>query len=128
MAWVKTVCGRLKSDYRYSNKLVYNNYPWPTDASDELKAKVEKAAQGVLDARASFPGQTLADLYDPDAMPPALVKAHQVLDAAVDKRYRKEPFKSERERVEYLFSLYEKLTSLFPAASAKKPRRKPSSA
>ena len=113
MAWVRQVCGRLKSDYRYSNKLVYNNYPWPTDATVAQKQTVEKAAQGVLDARASFTDQTLADLYDPLAMPKALRDAHRALDRAVDRCYRPQPFDSDRHRVEYLFGLYERLTTLF---------------
>lgn len=122
MAWVRQVCGRLKSDFRYSNKLVYNNYPWPTDATDAQKQAVETAAQGVLDARAKFPTQTLADLYDPLAMPKDLRDAHRALDRAVDKCYRPQPFDSDRHRVEYLFGLYEKLTTLF--APAKRTRGK----
>lgn len=120
MAWVRQVCGRLKSDFRYSNKLVYNNYPWPTDPTEAQKLAVETAAQGVLDARAKFPTQTLADLYDPLAMPKDLRDAHRALDRAVDKCYRPAPFDSDRHRVEYLFSLYERLTSLF--APQKKTR------
>lgn len=113
MSWVKSVGGRLKSDYRYT-PAAYNNYPWPEATSDQ-KVSVERAAQGVLDARAKFlpPAgtSTLADLYDPVAMPPALAKAHAELDRAVEKCYRTEPFGSDRERVEYLFALYEKLTA-----------------
>jgi hypothetical protein len=124
MAWVRQVCGRLESRYRYSNKLVYNNYPWPTDATDAQKQAVEKAAQGVLDARAKFPGQTLADLYDPLAMPKDLRDAHRALDRAVDKCYRPAPFDSDRHRVEYLFGLYEKLTTLFPSAAKKRPGKR----
>ena len=120
MAWVRQVCGRLKSDFRYSNKLVYNNYPWPADATDVQKQAVEAAAQGVLDARAAFPGQTLADLYDPLAMPKPLRDAHRALDRAVDRCYRPQPFDSDRHRVEYLFGLYEKLTTLF---GPKRPKR-----
>jgi hypothetical protein len=123
MAWTRITCGRLKSDFRYSNKLVYNNYPWPQDATEASRAGVEKAAQAVLDARAQFPGSTLADLYDPVAMPPALAKAHAALDLAVDRCYRKEPFHTDRERVEYLFALYEKLAAPL-AAPAKKPRKR----
>ncbi|MBI3026172.1 MAG: class I SAM-dependent DNA methyltransferase [Candidatus Tectomicrobia bacterium] len=123
MAWVKQVCGRLKSDYRYSNSLVYNNYPWPEAPSAKQRAAVEKGAQAVLDAREEFPNATLADLYDPLAMPPALVKAHAGLDRAVDLCYRPRPFESDRQRVEHLFALYEKLTApLIPAS--KKGRRK----
>ena len=123
MAWTRITCGRLKSDFRYSNKLVYNNYPWPQDATEASRAGVEKAAQAVLDARAQFPGSTLADLYDPVAMPPALAKAHAALDLAVDRCYRKEPLHTDRERVEYLFALYEKLAAPL-AAPAKKPRKR----
>jgi len=120
MAWVRTVCGRLKSDYRYSTSLVYNNFPWP-DPTPEQRAAVETKAQGVLDARAEFPTSTLADLYDPTAMPPPLVKAHAELDAAVEKCYRKEKFTSDRERVEFLFQRYEQLaTPLVPPPARKR--------
>jgi hypothetical protein len=123
MAWVKQVGGRLESRYRYSAKLVYNNYPWPEAPSAKQRAAVESAAQGVLDARKKFPEATLADLYDPLAMPPALVKAHTDLDRAVDLCYRPQPFENDRLRVEHLFALYEKLTApLIPPA--KKRRRK----
>lgn len=110
MTWVKYTCGRLKSDFRYSNSLVYNNYPWPENPSDKQKQTVEEAAQAVLDARAQFPESSLADLYDPNTMPPVLVKAHQQLDKAVDLCYRPQPFPSESKRIEYLFELYEKYT------------------
>ncbi|MFA7368674.1 MAG: DNA methyltransferase [Kiritimatiellales bacterium] len=123
MAWVRQVCGRLKSDYRYSAKLVYNNYPWP-EPTEKQRAAVEAAAQAVLDARKEFPDATLADLYDPLSMPPSLAKAHAALDRAVDKCYRPEPFTSERQHVEHLFELYEKLTApLLPAAPKKKSRK-----
>jgi hypothetical protein len=126
MAWTRHTCGRLKSDYQYSSKIVYNNFPWPTSPASEKVSTVESAAQSVLDARAKFPSSSLADLYDPLSMPPALVKAHKALDAAVDKCYRKAPFKSELERVEYLFELYEKYTSgLTAGAKAASPRGKP---
>jgi hypothetical protein len=119
MAWVRRVCGRLKSDFRYSNSLVYNNFPWPQEATDAQKAAVEAAAQGVLDARAQFPGQTLADLYDPVATPKALRDAHRALDRAVDRCYRAKAFDTERHRVEYLFELYLRLTApLTPTTSA----------
>lgn len=125
MAWVRQVCGRLKSDYRYSAKLVYNNYPWPMDATMAQKAKVEECAKKVLAVRQDYldKGSTLADLYDPLYMPAPLLKAHQALDRAVDRCYRSEKFTSERERVEYLFQCYETLTSpLAPSAPAKKTR------
>ena len=86
MAWTKAVCGRLKSDYRYSNTIVYNNFPWCTP-TDEQKAKIEKTAQGILDARALYPDCSLADLYDELTMPPELRKAHQENDKAVMEAY-----------------------------------------
>ncbi|WP_240125438.1 class I SAM-dependent DNA methyltransferase [Thermomonas alba] len=133
MAWVRTVCGRLKSDYRYSAGIVYNNFPWPELGDDDKhRAAIEAAAQGVLDARAQFPEATLADLYDPLTMPPALVKAHAALDKAVDAAYlaaekaagRKPPkLSTDAERVAFLFQRYQALTSLLPAAKPKKPAR-----
>ncbi len=106
MAWMRVVTGRLKSDYQYSVLTVYNNYPWPKAPTAKQKAAVEAKAQAVLDARAQFPGSSLADLYDPLTMPPALVKAHNALDKAVDKCYRAKAFSSETERIEFLFELY----------------------
>lgn len=85
-AWVRAVAGRLKSDYRYSNTVVYNNFPWPTP-TDEQKAKIEQTAQAILDARERYPDASLADLYDPATMPPELVKAHQENDKAVMRAY-----------------------------------------
>jgi hypothetical protein len=111
MSWVKYVCGRLESRYRYSNSLVYNNFPWPENPTEKQKAAIEQAAQKVLDVRKEFEGSSLADLYDPVAMPPKLVKAHQDLDKAVDLAYRPQPFTSETKRIEFLFELYEKYTS-----------------
>jgi hypothetical protein len=122
MSWVRYVCGRLESRYRYSKDVVYNNYPWP-EPTDAQREKVEALAQGVLDARANHPTSTLADLYHPTTMPPDLRKAHDALDKAVDQCYRKEPFTSERERVEYLFDLYRKLTEGFGAEEEGKKRK-----
>jgi hypothetical protein len=110
MAWMRAVAGRLKSDYRYSKDIVYNNFIWP-EASDEQKATIEQLAQAVLDARAEFPEASLADLYDPNTMPPALTKAHKALDRAVDKLYRKEPFATDAERVAMLFERYQAHTA-----------------
>ena len=124
MAWVRTTCGRMKSDYRYSAGIVYNNYPWPDEPSDKQRATIEAAAQAVLDARAQFPQSSLADLYDPLTMPPALVKAHQQLDRAVDASYRKAAFSSDAQRVAFLFERYQQLTSLLPVATAKPKRSK----
>jgi hypothetical protein len=124
----------LESRYRYSKDIVYNNYPWPESPTAAQKAAIEAAAQAVLDARATFPGSTLADLYDPLTMPPTLVKAHQKLDAAVDAAYQqglpaKRSFKTDAERVAFLFEQYQKLTSLLPAApAAKRSRRRAASA
>ncbi len=109
MDWMRQVCGRMKSDYQYSNTIVYNNFPWPQSPTEAQKAKVEAKAQAVLDARAAYPDASLADLYDPLTMPAILVKAHSELDRAVEQCYRAKPFASDRERVEFLFALYEKL-------------------
>ena len=111
MTWVKYVCGRLKSDFRYSNSIVYNNFPWPKQPSDKNKKAVEEKAQKVLDVRAEFPGSSLADLYDPLTMPPKLVKAHQQLDKAVDLCYRPQAFTTETARIEFLFELYNEYTA-----------------
>jgi len=110
MTWVRYTCGRLKSDYRYSKDIVYNNFPWPENVSGEHKKKVEECAQGVLDARAQFPHSSLADLYDPNTMPPELVKAHTALDHAVDACYNKK-FPTKESRIEFLFELYKRYTS-----------------
>ena len=125
MAWVKNICGRIKSDFRYSGTVVYNNFPWPENPSEKQIKAVESAAQKVLDARAAFPTSSLADLYDPLTMPPALVKAHQELDKAVDLCYRPQVFASEAKRMEFLFELYEKHTAgLFVKEKKSKPRIK----
>ncbi|MBK8359049.1 MAG: class I SAM-dependent DNA methyltransferase [Comamonadaceae bacterium] len=155
-AWVRTTCGRLKSDYRYSKDIVYNNFPWPdlpaappdlSQSSRDEKYEqntahpsvsrsllaIEIAAQGVLDARAKFQTvehpASLADLYDPLTMPPELLKAHQKLDAAVDKAYEasggKKSYKSDAERVAFLFELYQRQTSLLPAERPKPKRAGP---
>jgi hypothetical protein len=125
IAWVRQVCGRLESRYRYSAKLVYNNYPWPESPSAKQRAAVEAAAQNVLDTRAKHQqrGESLADLYDPLAMPQELVKAHAHLDRAVDRCYRSQAFASERLRVEFLFALYQRYTApLIPAIKGKRQR------
>lgn len=120
---IRTVGVWFLSNYQYSNTVVDNNFPWPMEATEEQKSRVEQLAQGVLDARALFPGSTLADLYDPLAMPPALAKAHEALDRAVERCYRKEPFESDRQRVEYLFALHERLTAPLAVEGKKKSRR-----
>lgn len=124
MAWMRYVAGRMKSDYQYSSQIVYNNFPWPNDPTDKQKSAIEEAARGVLDARATHPDASLADLYDPVAMPPDLRKAHQALDKAVDSAYGKKTFASDAERVAFLFELYHKYTSLLPAPEASKRRKK----
>ena len=109
MAWTNAVCGRLKSDYQYSNKVVYNTFPWPMP-TEEQKAQIEACAQAVLDARALYPDCSLADLYDPLTMPAELRKAHRELDAAVEKAYGRR-FENDAERVAHLFELYCTLTA-----------------
>ena len=124
MAWVKTVCGRLESRYRYSKDIVYNNYPFPQNPTDKLIKSIETASQKVLDARLQFPNSSLADLYDPLTMPPILVKAHNELDKAVDLAYRPQAFTSEANRMEFLFELYEKYTAdLFTKEKPKKAKK-----
>ena len=141
-AWVRVTCGRMKSDIRYSVQIVYNNFPWPdlpksSEQNQALahvnkaQAAIETAAQAVLDARTQFQSgeqnASLADLYDPLTMPPALVKAHQKLDAAVDAAYAlsggKKTWKNDAERVAYLFELYQKYTSLLPTDQPKAKRK-----
>jgi len=136
MAWVRHVCGRLKSDFRYSNQIVYNNFPWPVVVAPAQLERVEEAAQRILDLRAEcgdgrhgyLPVRnksaacTLAHLYDPVAMPGELAKAHAALDRSVDRCYRPDPFPSDRHRVEFLFALYEKITAPLVAVAKKKGR------
>ncbi len=109
MTWVNRVCGRLKSDYNYSINIVYNNFPWPEKVTNEQKKKVEECAEKVLIAHSEFPNSSLADLYDPNTMPPELVKAHIELDRAVDSCYGRK-FTNKEERIEFLFELYKKYT------------------
>ena len=113
MTWLRHIGGRLESRYRYSIGLVYNTFPTPlgfTNGDLDL-SKLEIGAQAVLDARAEWSNSTLANLYDPELMPPNLRRAHQTLDRAVDRLYRRVPFVSERDRIEHLFTLYEKIRS-----------------
>lgn len=121
MAWMRTVGGRLKSDYSYSPS-IYNSFPWPT-MTPKQQAAIEALAQDVLDARASFKDTELDVLYDQDSMPPKLRKAHAALDKAVDRLYRRKGFAFERERVEHLFELYEKNAAPM-AAQPSKTRKK----
>ncbi len=126
MAWLRHVGGRLESRYRYSIGLVYNTFPLPpgwADGSADL-SKLEKCAQAALDARTTYSESTLAELYDPELMPATLRKAHQALDRAVDRLYSRSGFGSERERVEHLFALYERMQAPLDATSALKPKRR----
>ena len=110
MAWMRAVCGRLKSDYRYSKDVVYNNFPWPAP-TDEQRAKIEQTAQAILDARNLYPDCSLADLYDEAAMPPELRKAHQQNDKAVMQAYGFwGKLNSESACVAELMKMYQKLT------------------
>ena len=124
VSWVRYIGGRLKSDYRYSIGLVYNTFPLPPGFHTNSAgiAKLEPLAQAVLNARGAYPEATLADLYDPDLMPPNLRKAHQALDRAVDRLYRRNGFASERERVEYLLGLYEKMMEPLVAKGVRRRR------
>jgi hypothetical protein len=122
MSWLGHVGGRLKSDYRYSNALVYNTFPWP-EVKAAQRTKIETLAQAVLDARAAHPTSSLADLYDPDTMPGNLRKAHNALDLAVDRLYRPAPFASDRDRVEHLFGRYEALVNPLEREAAKQNKR-----
>ncbi len=109
MAWMRVVCGRLKSDYNYSKDIVYNNFPWP-EVSEEQREQISATAQAILDARTLYPDSSLADLYDELTMPPELRKAHQLNDRAVMAAYGFAPSMSESEIVARLFALYEALT------------------
>jgi hypothetical protein len=121
MAWLSHIGGRLKSDYRYSIGLVYNTFPWP-EATEAQRDTIEELANAVLEAREAHPTSSLADLYDPDTMPANLRKAHAALDTAVDRLYRKRPFDSDRDRVEHLFGLYEKLVNPMSDAARRNKR------
>ena len=109
MAWMRTVCGRLKSDYRYSKDVVYNNFPWP-EVNEEQRERIAQTAQAILDVRALYPDSSLADLYDPVTMPPELLKAHRDNDRAVMAAYGFPSTMNESEIVAQLFSLYSTLT------------------
>jgi hypothetical protein len=119
MVWMRYVCGRLKSDYRYSKDIVYNNFPWPRLPEEKHVKAVAIAAQNVLDIRASFSISHLADLYDPLTMPQTLVKAHHALDRTVDFCYRPKSFPNDLKRMEYLFTLYEELATPLIGAGLK---------
>jgi len=109
MVWVKYVCGRLESRFRYSNNIVYNNFPWPQNVSEEKKNKVEECAKSLIFIRTTYPHSSLADLYDPNTMPSDLREAHEELDRAIEACYGKK-FKNDQERISFLFELYKKYT------------------
>lgn len=121
-AWMRAVCGRLKSDYRYSASIVYNNFPWP-EPTDAQRQVIEVTGQAILDARAMEPGSTLADLYDASNMPAELRKAHAANDRAVDAAYGYKGDRADAGRVAFLFERYQRLTSLLPAERPKRKRR-----
>ncbi|MEI6881056.1 MAG: DNA methyltransferase [Bacteroidota bacterium] len=124
MSWMRVTSGRLKSDYSYSTQLTYNNYPWAENPTEKQIKAIEEKAQNILDVRAEFPKSSLADLYKPTSMPPALVKAHNELDKAVDLAYRPQAFTSEANRMVFLFELYEKYTAdLFTKEKSKKTKK-----
>jgi len=125
IAWARYIGGRLKSDFQYGIGVVYNTFPMPPVSGDALE-KLEPLTQAVLDARAVHTDSSLADLYDPDLMPPNFRKAHQALDQAVDRLYRRSGFDSDRERVEHLLALYEKSVAPLMAGQKKKRRRRAS--
>ncbi|MBQ6070442.1 MAG: methylase [Bacteroidales bacterium] len=106
---MRTVCGRLKSDYRYSNDIVYNNFPWPMP-TEAQRRRIEQTAQAILDARAIYSNSSLADLYDESVMPPELRKAHQANDRAVMQAYGIDWDFTEEEIVAKLFKMYDELT------------------
>ncbi|MBQ1647234.1 MAG: methylase [Bacteroidales bacterium] len=109
MSWMRAVCGRLKSDFSYSNTIVYNNFPWP-EVSDEQRAKIEKTAQAILDARQEYPDASMADLYGNLVLFPDLMKAHRANDAAVLEAYGFPKDATESDIVARLFKMYQELT------------------
>lgn len=130
-AWVNVVAGRLESRIRYTPS-VYYNFPWPEIANANQRSAIETAAQAILDARDQFSDASLADLYDPLTMPPALVKAHATLDKVIDSAYlsaekaagRKVPkLTTDAERVAFLFERYQALTSMLPATKSRKAKK-----
>lgn len=123
MAWLRQIGGRLKSDYRYSKDVVYNNFPFPLNPSDKHRERVEQAAGGILDTRAKFPEATLAELYDPNTIPKELLDAHRENDSAVDACYGSRRFKTDLERLEFLFDLYRQYTDPLSQLAEKETRK-----
>ena len=122
MSWLRHIGGRLKSDYRYSIGLVYNNFPMPPVSGKKL-ASLTPFVEAVLESRNKYPEEPLSNLYDPDLMPPNLRRAHQALDRAVDRLYRARKFVSDRERAEHLLRLYENISAPLLATEKRKRRR-----
>ena len=130
MVWVNAVCGRIKTDYRYSKDVVYNNFPF-LPISARHKKELTQCVFRILEEREKHPEKTLAQLYDPDKMPEGLREAHRLNDLAVERCYRSKPFESDEERLEYLFKLYEKMNAkkhgqntLFETQKKTRKRRK----
>jgi hypothetical protein len=117
------LCGRLESRYRYSNNLVYNNFPFPAEPTPKQRERIERAAQAILDVREKFADSTLADLYDPNTMPQELLKAHRDNDEAVDGAYGSRRFKSDLKRLEFLLDLYRQYTDPLTHIAEKETRR-----
>jgi hypothetical protein len=107
--WMRIVCGRMKTDYRYTNTLCYNTFPFPK-INNEQKVRLSALAENILLTRENHTEMTLGEMYNPESMPQDLKYAHQAMDIAVEQCYRPEPFTSDEERLEYLFKLYEKMT------------------
>ena len=124
MAWMRTVCGRMKSDYSYSNTIAYNNLPFPNFDKDGLIVELELTGNNILNSRLLYPNASLADLYDELTMPIELVKAHEANNKAVDKAYGYTGADDDASRVAFLFKRYEELTSLLPPTVVKKKRVK----
>ena len=121
---MRTVCGRMKSDYQYSASIVYNNFVWAKDVSDKAKEALKTNAKNIIDLRKSFVDTNLATLYNNSSSPPVLIKAHKDLDKAVDEAYGYKGGDDDASRVAFLFKRYEELTSLLPATVVKKKRVK----
>lgn len=125
MVWVRAVGGRLKTDYRYSAKLCYNTFPFP-NITEKQKENLNLYVFAILDERAKYPSKTMAQLYDPEIMPMGLRQAHKELDEAIERCYRLQPFANDTERLEYLFKLYEEMTTketLFAKPTKRKKRQ-----
>ena len=125
MVWVRAVAGRIKTDMQYSNTICYNTFPFHNIA-DKQKENLTLYVFAILDERAKYPSKTMAQLYDPEKMPEGLRKAHQELDEAIERCYRLQPFANDTERLEYLFKLYEEMTTretLFAKPTKRKTRR-----